>query len=60
MFSCWDKESVTILKQSFGSSAKQSVRLSKYSWVDAWKNNEIQYLQQLKRKTSKKVDKSCG
>ena len=43
MFSCWDKESVTILKQSFGSSAKQSVRLSKYSWVDAWKNNEIQY-----------------
>ena len=38
MFSCWDKESVTILKQSFSSSAKQNVRLSKYSWVDAWKN----------------------
>ncbi len=43
IFSCWDKESVTILEQSFNSSAKHSVRLSKYSWVDAWKNNEIQY-----------------
>ena len=26
--------------------------------LEALKNNEIQYLQQLKRKTSKKVDKS--
>ncbi len=43
MFSCWDKESVTILKQSFSSSAKHNVRLSKYSWVEAWKKNEIHY-----------------
>ena len=26
--------------------------------LEALKNNEVQYLQQLKRKTSKKVDKS--
>tara|TARA_B100001057_G_scaffold499631_1_gene611046 strand:+ start:1093 stop:2496 length:1404 start_codon:yes stop_codon:yes gene_type:complete len=43
VFSCWDEESVKVLNRSFNSIKKHRTRLSKYFWVDAWKNNEISY-----------------